>query len=227
MSCQFLFRMIVASLPFYSSSTIESHTDSTAKLGRSLSVRFDNIKDQYAAELLPLNQRRENILREIEELKASRDALLEETTMLNARNEELAQLNAQYIRRMEASGMELPPLQEILGDKPDIRTQLALNASATSSTVAFSDESADRYIKITKQEIPEHPTPQAKGKFKWPGKAAKDLFWPDKNKNRAEHSFVQISVLRVARCDHCGDKMWGSQLRCSSEYPHKRKGKTS
>lgn len=157
------------------------------------------------------------MLREIEELKASREAFLEETTMLNARNEELAQLNAQYIRRMEASGMEPPPLQDISGqDRPDMRSQLG--SSTTSSTVAFTDESAERFIKVTKPEVQEHPTPQSKGKFiKWPGKAAKDLFWPDKHKARAEHSFVQVSVLRVARCDHCGDKMWGSQLRCSSK----------
>jgi hypothetical protein len=30
-----------------------------------------------------------------------------------------------------------------------------------------------------------------------------------------DHAFQQVSVLRLARCDHCGDKLWGSQLRCS------------
>ena len=35
-------------------------------------MRFDNIKNQYQHELIPLTERREAILREIAELKASR-----------------------------------------------------------------------------------------------------------------------------------------------------------
>jgi hypothetical protein len=30
------------------------------------------------------------------------------------------------------------------------------------------------------------------------------------------HNFQQQGILRAARCDHCTDKMWGSQLRCTS-----------
>ena len=67
---------------------------------------------------------------------------------------------------------------------------------------------------------------QAKPRFiKWPGsKAPKEniavMNGADmgKPKWRTEHVFQQVSVLRVARCDHCGDKMWGSQLRCTSEF---------
>jgi hypothetical protein len=40
----------------------------------------------------------------------------------------------------------------------------------------------------------------------------------ERPRNNFEHSFQQISVLRVARCDCCNDKMWGSQLRCSSKF---------
>ncbi|TFL02525.1 hypothetical protein BDV98DRAFT_528221 [Pterulicium gracile] len=29
------------------------------------------------------------------------------------------------------------------------------------------------------------------------------------------HTFQQVSVLRFTRCDHCGEKLWGSQLKCS------------
>jgi hypothetical protein len=41
---------------------------------------------------------------------------------------------------------------------------------------------------------------------------------PEKPKPMLRHNFQQQSVLRFARCDHCGDKMWGTQLRCASEY---------
>ena len=72
---------------------------------------------------------------------------------------------------------------------------------------------------------------QARPRFKWPGsRAPKEnvalstapngmvpVGGDGKPKWRTEHVFQQISVLRVARCDHCGDKMWGSQLKCTSE----------
>ncbi len=32
------------------------------------------------------------------------------------------------------------------------------------------------------------------------------------------HNFQQQGILRAARCDHCTDKMWGSQLRCTSTW---------
>jgi chromosome segregation ATPase len=71
-----------------------------SNLGRSLTTRLDTIKKQYQRDLIPLREERENLAREIAELKGVRDVFLEETTVLNARNEELAQLSAQYARRM-------------------------------------------------------------------------------------------------------------------------------
>ncbi len=41
-------------------------------------MRFDNIKTQYQHELIPLTEQREILVRELAELKASRDAFLEE-----------------------------------------------------------------------------------------------------------------------------------------------------
>lgn len=192
-------------------------------------MRFDSIKSQYAHQLLPLTAQREALQREIEDLKATRESFLEETTMLNARNEELAQLNAQYIRRMETSGLNHDRSSDSSHDqKADltsdkIRVIQNLASSVSSSTVALSEESISGLQKVHKLDIPDVPTPQTKSKFgmKWGGsKTPKDhvqMTWPDSNKHkvRAEHSFQQISVLRPQRCDHCGDKMWGSQLRCS------------
>ncbi|KAI0072664.1 RhoGAP-domain-containing protein [Panus rudis PR-1116 ss-1] len=219
-------------------------TDATAKLGRALSMRFDNIKNQYEHELLPLTQRRENLIREIEELKASRDAFLEETTMLNARNEELAQLNAQYLRRMDASGVDVPAhlvQQPTVSGRTsesnssqghEVVQNATLASSATSYTVAFSEESSNgdgAFAKISKPELvpQEAHTPMLKPRtLKWPGSKTSQKEQPvvlenaqnnqQRAKARVDHQFQNVAVFRVARCDHCGDKMWGSQLRCSS-----------
>ena len=40
---------------------------------------------------------------------------------------------------------------------------------------------------------------------------------PSLEKETLKHNFQQQTVLR-SRCDHCGDKMWGTQLRCNSEH---------
>lgn len=184
-------------------------------------MRFDNIKVQYQHELLPLTSQREKLLREITELRAARDSFLEEATILNARNEELAQLGAQYVRRVD-SGVEL----DRRGDSLDKARAAILNASVTSSTVALSDESGEKFIKISKPELVDAPAPQANTRkfIKWPGsrpQPPKDVPVTNdanKAKTRVEHTFQQISMLRVSRCDHCGDKMWGSQLRCSGKW---------
>lgn len=197
-------------------------------------MRFDNIRTQYRRELLPLTEQRESLMRELAELKASRDAFLEETTVLNARNEELVELNAQYVRRMELAGMdstfardETSSQEKHDGSSSDRARSPPniLSASATSMTLTNTDESADsKFVKVSKPDVFESPAPPSKPiKFKWIGsKAQKENVasnWQDtaKTKSRKEHAFQQISMLRVVKCDQCGDKMWGSQLRCTGE----------
>ena len=72
-----------------------------ASLVRTLTQSMDNLKSQYQRDLVPLKQERQHLARELADLKGSRDALLEETTVMNARNEELALLNQEYVRRMD------------------------------------------------------------------------------------------------------------------------------
>lgn len=195
-------------------------------------MRLDNIRNQYQRDLMPLTQQRETLAREIAELKAVRDVFLEETTALNARNEELAQLSAVYARRMDSlpeaptKAYETTPRRDSLDRlRPQQSSQTThilphSVSSSTASSSTLSDESSEtRYFKPPKPDM-ENPTP-SKGKFrKWPGSKAKDPFplpsvSDGKGKTRLEHNFQQLSVLRFARCDHCGDKMWGSQLRCT------------
>lgn len=193
-------------------------------LGRSLTKRLEGIRNQYQRELLPLTKQKDVLTREIAELKAVRDVFLEETTVLNARNEELAQLSAVYTRRIDnAPETPLKDVTQVTSDPPRTQAQPHLLApsigSSNSGSLTIYDENAEtRTLKIHKSENELH-TP-ARPKFKWPGTRAKDLSSPSnmetsKGKAHIEHNFQQLSILRFTRCDHCGDKMWGSQLRCT------------
>ncbi|KAJ7680241.1 hypothetical protein DFH06DRAFT_408284 [Mycena polygramma] len=210
-----------------------------ANLGRSLTTRLDTIKKQYQRDLLPLKEERENLVREVAELKGVRDVFLEETTVLNARNEELAQLSAQYARRMVPIPETPQKPQPATPMRPQLSSQHSssylntLTPSATSSSSA-SDDTHDSRLRVQKVEV-EAPTP-SKGKFiKWPGSRTREAtpapaptpgttpaLEPRQNapeprqKPTSTHNFQQLSVLRFTRCDHCADKMWGSQLRCTT-----------
>ncbi|KAL0956018.1 hypothetical protein HGRIS_002192 [Hohenbuehelia grisea] len=195
-------------------------------LGRSLTKRLDNIKTQYQRELVPLNQQREALTREVAELKAIRDVFLEETTVLNARNEELTQLNIEYSRRMEV--LPEPPAKQpdqplTNGTRANVNANTARPApvphpnsmSSINTTVigsVHSDEMGE--LKGTSKAQTEMTTPQSK-KSKWPVFKAKDIANAiGISKPRSEHTFQQLSILRFSKCDHCGEKLWGSQLRC-------------
>ncbi|RDB16810.1 putative Rho-type GTPase-activating protein 3 [Hypsizygus marmoreus] len=219
--------------------TVASSEAAPANLGRTMTKRLDSIKGQYKRELVPLKKEREGLTREIAELKAVRDVFLEETTVLNARNEELAQLSAVYSRRMESiaeapstnfndtfrASLDKTRPQPQPQQHPQQHQQQtiplppSLSSSTSGSSTIHDDSMVDtRYMKMPKQEM-EQSTP-SKGMFrKWPGTKAKEVISPPvvvERKARLEHNFQQLSVLRFTRCDHCGDKMWGSQLRCTA-----------
>ncbi|KAG2074706.1 RhoGAP-domain-containing protein [Suillus decipiens] len=209
-----------------------------AQMSRSLTMRLDNIKIQYQHELIPLTQQREALIREVAELKAAREQFLEETTVLNARNEELAQLSAQYVRRIETSRSATPTMDVISSnsaansvrekstsfdrehpqsDFPSMSS--SLNGLAAPSTTTLVEESGAKFIKAGRPEMPDSmPSTLKSAKFKWPMARGRDPSLSSidqKGKGRVAHSFNQTSVLRFTRCDHCGDKLWGSQFRCS------------
>ncbi|KAJ4468172.1 signal transducer [Lentinula aciculospora] len=218
------------------SSSSGAASESPANLNRTLTKRLDNLKSQYQRELVPLNQQREALSREIMELKAARDVFLEETTVLNARNEELAQLSAQYSRRVAMA----PPLVPSTSNGPE--TPSKISGPTIIETPVRTDS---RNAQLLQQQIPHQPhqmmvssTEELEARkmiraeethtpsrgpakvFKW-GSRAKEVSAPipqsgaEKVKaGHMEHSFQPLSLLRFTRCDHCGEKMWGSQLRC-------------
>lgn len=71
-------------------------------LAESLSLRLESIRDQYATELESLSGQVENLEHEISELCQIKEASLEESAALAAKNEDLAELNAQLTRQTEA-----------------------------------------------------------------------------------------------------------------------------
>ena len=189
-------------------------------IGSSLSTRLDDLKSQYQGELVALTDDRELLLREIAELRSARDVFLEETTMLNSRNEELAQLNAHYMRRIEAASSEPPQLARETQSLERQRQAVILQPShtANSSFGTSTDESAE----YTRHARTQKPTSgdAALRVFKWRGNtkeaAATASTGPESanEKSWLRHAFQHVNVLRLAKCDHCGDKLWGSQLRC-------------
>ncbi|KAG9009355.1 hypothetical protein FRB94_012172 [Tulasnella sp. JGI-2019a] len=224
--------------------------EDSAKLTRSLTQRFDGLKSQYRKDLEPLRHNREALVREINELKEARDIFLEETTALNARNEELAELNAQIVRQIEMSandaalngeqsatdGYATTPengshnrhhkVSTMLGGAnkggktnghmtPAPGSGLISSNSPSFSSVNTNMSSIDEKDELgrvykasaAKVEMAE-PAPAPK-KFKWFGGAMKE-----KKAKQKAHNFQQQNVMKFARCDQCGDKMWGTQAKC-------------
>ncbi|KAG9126326.1 hypothetical protein FRC07_003893 [Ceratobasidium sp. 392] len=225
-----------------------------------LEARLEALRKQYRKDLETLKLQREGLVKEITELKEHRDIFLEETTALNARNEELAELNAQIQRQVEqqvaTTAATRPPLLHMpssgtaptqlslgsalkeFGVKPkpsqapnasvsSMNTTLSMLSTLTGTTSNMSgaeEKERDREdIKVVRLPVQEPTTAtSAKGGFKWlKGKApakesGKAAGQSDRPKGFKEHNFVQQSVLRFSRCDHCGDKMWGMQMRCSN-----------
>ncbi|VDC01697.1 unnamed protein product [Peniophora sp. CBMAI 1063] len=224
-----------------SSNSMPSEPSSGANLKRSLTMRLDTLKQQYQRELVPLTDERGALLREIAELKAARDIFLEETTMLNARNEELAALNAIYSRRQEqapesmrtdSSGSQNNQADTSLGSGDFVKIQHPSAAVVQQAQLQAQQQMQQAQYQAQQQaqalaaQVQRDNAATASGeqgtlkKRGWlagvrrdagPGTGAPDAARLTKFK----HSFQQISVLRVTRCDHCGDKLWGSQVRCT------------
>jgi Rho-type GTPase-activating protein 1/2 len=192
-------------------------------------MRLDNLKAQYKSELMSLSDERESLLREISELQSARNVFLEETTMLNVRNEELAHLNAHYMRRIEmaASSESLPPVGETQSFErrrpvQPLQPSHTVNASITLS----SDESAEsgKYVKVQQVQQKSSTGDAPHRVFKWRGNhkegsnaSLATLDGPNE-KPWFKHTFQGISVLRLSKCDHCSANLWGSQARCQCMY---------
>jgi len=210
-------------------------------LSRSLTRRLDTIKEQYREELEPLTAQREALQREIADLREMREQFLEESTALAAKNEELAELNAQLSRQVDL-------LQDSLarGRGPTIFSKgrshpsgsPSLSSLATSAILQEVPEETARVVKVTRPE-PIEAAPARR--FKWyksskgpdlsgvsasiskplglPSDRFRNMQRPSTEFGVREHAFQQHSTMRFTRCELCQEKMWGLQeVRCACEY---------
>ena len=188
------------------------------------------------------------MVKELTELREARDIFLEETTALNTRNEQLADLNAQITAQiqnvlgdpvtpaaaaqqtlhdlsMTSAGPDAGSSKASLRAKKNDKTRYSPSVTSfstigTNSTYEISEEPA-KSSRDTKSPASEHHAHQKK--FGWLRGAAGGVTSskmppppaiPEKGKG---HNFASANVLRITRCDHCGDKLWGAQMKCSSK----------
>ena len=210
-----------------------------------MTQRLDTIKEQYREELEPLTAQREALQREIAELRETREQFLEESTALAAKNEELAELNAQLSRQAEIAQENLSRARgpTIFHTKTPGRSHPSgspsLSSLATSATLHEVPEETARVVKVTKPE-PIEAAPARR--FKWyksskgpdmssvSASISKPLALPIDKRNGGmqrpstefglrEHAFHQHSTMRFTRCELCQEKMWGLQeVRCAREF---------
>lgn len=245
-----------------------------ANVSRALSSRLDYTKAQYRRELEPLEEKRERLMHDLAELREARAIFVEETTALNTRNEQLAELNAQIALQIQAAAadgvsMGLPGLTQLARGQGQLsqdtpvqsgqfdtfksttsssstrtrrteprergRHSPSIASSATVNTLGGSQENSDEFgTKVTKvSSKSETPEPSQPKKFKWFGPGGKHLASSPAsekspttlekiNGNHVEklqpHNFASANMLRIGRCDQCGEKLWGAGLRCTSVY---------
>jgi Rho-type GTPase-activating protein 1/2 len=175
---------------------------------------------------MSLSSERESLLREIAELQMARNVFLEETTMLNVRNEELAHLNAHYMRRIEvaASSEPLPPVRETQSFERNRPLQPLQPSHTVNTSIGISSDEGHESAKFVKVQQKSTTGDAALRVFKWrvnhkegsaPSLAALD---GPNEKSWLKHAFQNVSVLRLSKCDHCSEKLWGSQARCQGMY---------
>lgn len=115
---------------------------------------------------------------------------------------------------------------------PSMASSATINTLVGTGSAEGSDEFGAKIQKATKAEAPE---PIQQKKFKWfgpgGGKHAAGPTVPEKpapitvekpNGRQVEsmhnHNFASANMLRIGRCDQCGDKLWGMALRCTSMW---------
>ena len=186
-------------------------------------------------EIHELKQAKDVCLEETTALTARNDELYELNVSMTRRLEDLqGAIKPRSMDRKVSKPSPLPPLSSTASIPTSSATTSTL--ASVSSNGTYSDDREDaRYGKGAKSDS--ETAGNTMKKFAWfKGMQINPAAWalsdmngrgqassnsapapPEKPKVLLRHNFQQQSVLRFARCDHCGDKMWGTQLRCSSK----------
>jgi Rho-type GTPase-activating protein 1/2 len=192
-------------------------------------------------EIHELKQAKDLCLEETTALTARNDELQELNVVMTRQLENLqGALKPRNLDRKVSKPTPLPPLNSATSINATITTTsntTSTLASMSSNGTYVEDRDDARYGKGAKSDS-EATSGNTIRKFAWfkgkeisptvrealgtyPRTQASSTTGPpppEKPKVTLRHNFQQQSVLRFARCDHCGDKMWGTQLRCLSEF---------
>jgi len=239
-----------------------------ANVSRALSSRLDYTKTQYRRDLESLEEKRERLMHDLAELREARAIFVEETTALNTRNEQLAELNAQIALQIQAvaadgtsvgipglgqlarglgalsqdgpwsvvqsdtSSRAAPPSTRGRNARERRRHSPSIASSTTLNTLSGGNQESLDEFGAKSQRIPKLETPESnhQKKFKWFGPGGhkhgvastseKSIIVVEKpNGHQVErmHNLVSANMLRIGRCDQCGDILWGASLRCTSK----------
>lgn len=192
-------------------------------------------RETLQREIHELKQAKELCLEETTALVQRNDELLE-LNMAMTRQYENHQASVKHrgADRKASKPTPLPPLVSVPSSSSTL-TSTSMSGSVSSATAISDDRSIGedpRYAKGAKSDSESggntlRKFPWFKGKENVSGSRDNSALAtrmqvalappPPPPKPVLRHNFQQQSVLRFARCDHCGDKMWGTQLRCLSE----------
>ncbi|GAA5906334.1 hypothetical protein JCM5296_003173 [Sporobolomyces johnsonii] len=111
-----------------SSSASAAHDE----LAEALNARLETVKDAHRDEINGLVAQRDDLMREIAELRQARDALLEDNTALTTRNAELFEKNAEATRQFEAVQDQTSKLRLVPPSSANANASAAASASGRS-----------------------------------------------------------------------------------------------
>ncbi|WVN86424.1 uncharacterized protein L203_101588 [Cryptococcus depauperatus CBS 7841] len=136
-------------------------------MSQSLGLRLETIRTQYAKDIESLSSQTENLQREIAELLQIKEDSLEESVALAAKNEDLAELNAQLTKQAENLQENInrnrPPT--VFSKKSHLQNSPSLASLTGQSLQDVPEETVTaRVVKVTKPE-PIEAAPVKR--FKW------------------------------------------------------------
>ncbi|OLL22476.1 putative Rho-type GTPase-activating protein 3 [Neolecta irregularis DAH-3] len=196
-----------------------------------LKKALNNLKDAYKPKIAELIAQRDSLMEENVRLQRTRAQAIEEARFLNAKNLELADLNNELVRQIQesfkGSKRHIPKSQSQC-----TAASLPLSISTTAATITPSDldrprtqdtndENVISVSKVIDRRRSQEINTTAPKKFKWKKGVAKGFnqLWNGivLSKDLVKgHTFVESRFLRLTKCDHCGDKLWGLEVRCQS-----------
>ena len=208
---------------------------------RSLSTRLEAVKAEHRTDIEKLVAERDELAREIGELKLSKSSLDDETTVLEKRRSELLRENTlaaqkldslmESINKLQAASSGSRPAQHHYSPSvsslastsqrtPVNGSEIAVVQRVDKSPVAETPNSVVRKFKWGKGRVEPRPTQGSMSSSTGGKTSSSSRMAGSMEQSVRPHSFSPTSILRPVRCDYCGEKMWGlNEVRCNGAWP--------